>query len=155
MSHSMWVPEESQWRRTSGGGAEEKPTGQHALVHDAGSLNQCGVAGHDHPVGRDHDDVTGHEVRGHGLVKVWGRGHEDRALQNERRLFVLRCVISWDLPLFPLHTDTRTTLCAATMSCSMTNCWKTGTRIKNKNNKNTQNFSFQLQPRVSMRFSCM
>lgn len=66
LSDSVWVVEEVDWRRN--------PTGQHALVHDAGSLNERGVARHDHPIGRDDDDVAGHELRGHGLVNVWGAG---------------------------------------------------------------------------------
>lgn len=125
------------WALAEGDGVPRgTPTCQHALVHDAGSLDERGVAGHDHPVGRDDDDVAGHEVRGHGLADVWGQGQEDTALQHQtkavysshrrgkaRLLFcLLLCVISWDLPLSPRHTDTRTTLCAATMSCSMTNC---------------------------------
>lgn len=69
-------------QRVGGGGGRleetddrrRNPTGQHALVHDAGSLNEHGVARHDHPIGRDDDDVARHELRGHGLVNVWGGG---------------------------------------------------------------------------------
>lgn len=38
------------------------PTSQHALIDDAASLDEHGVAGHDHPVGRDNDDIAGHEL---------------------------------------------------------------------------------------------
>lgn len=66
LSDGVRVVEESERRRNL--------TGEHALIHDAGSLDEHGIAGHDGPVGRDDDDVTGHEVRGHGLVDVWGGG---------------------------------------------------------------------------------
>lgn len=45
------------------------PTCQHALIHDAGPLDQHGVAGHHHPIGWDGDDITRHQLRGHGLFK--------------------------------------------------------------------------------------
>lgn len=41
-------------------------------------------------------------------------------LRHLHQSLLLMCV---NVPLFPLHTDTRTTLCVATMSCSITYCW--------------------------------
>lgn len=37
-------------------------TCQHALVYDAGSMDEHGVAGHDHPIGWNSDDITRHKL---------------------------------------------------------------------------------------------
>lgn len=37
-------------------------TCQHALVYDAGSVDERGVAGHDHPIGWNNDDIAGHKL---------------------------------------------------------------------------------------------
>lgn len=45
-------------------------TCQHALVDDARPVGEHGVAGHDHPIGWNYDDITGDELCGHGLFDI-------------------------------------------------------------------------------------
>lgn len=52
------------------------------------------------------------------VIREWLNGNS--AVTNMQLYVVIR---KESLPLFPLHTETRTTLCAATMSCSITYCW--------------------------------
>lgn len=37
-------------------------TCQHALIYDAGSLDEHSITGHDHPIGWNDDDITGHKL---------------------------------------------------------------------------------------------
>lgn len=45
-------------------------TCQHALIDDTRPVGEHGVAGHDHPIGWNYDDITGHKLCGHGLFDI-------------------------------------------------------------------------------------
>ena len=57
------------------GGHLECPTCEHALIDDAGALDQDSVTRHDHPISWDGDDITRDQVCGHGLLDLCSTQH--------------------------------------------------------------------------------